>query len=157
MGTLTMPDLSRELVEPRLRRLYAYWCERRQGRRFPARRDLDPLDFRYVLGHVMLIDVLREPLRFRFRLHGSEIVNRVRYDLTGKLLDELPDREYRAYALERCRGLVETGEPLHTAQDRELDGRIHRYEALWLPLSDDGARVTMLMCALIYRPDRVAP
>jgi hypothetical protein len=156
MDAITMPDLSRELVEPRLRRLYDYWCARRQGRRFPARRDLDPLDFRYVLGHVMLIDVLREPLRFRFRLHGSEIVGRVHYDLTGKLLDELPDSEYRAYCLERCRGLVETAEPLRTVQNRELDGRIHRYEALWLPLSDDDARVTMLMCALIYQPYRQA-
>jgi hypothetical protein len=157
MGTITMPDLSRELVEPRLHKLYDYWCARRRGRRWPARRDLDPLDFSYVLGHVMLIDVLREPLRFRVRLHGTEIVTRVHYDLTGKLLDELPDSEYRAYALERCRRLVETAEPLRVVQDRELDGRIHRYEALWLPLSDDAARVTMLMCALIYQRDRAAP
>jgi hypothetical protein len=154
---MTTRDLSDELVEPRLRRLYAYWCARRQGRRFPARRDLDPLEFGYLLGHVMLVDVLREPLRFRVRLHGTDMVLRAHYDLTGRLIDELPDSEFSAYVLARCRRLVETAEPLRVAGDRALDGRVHRYEALWLPLSDDGARVTMLMCALIYQPDRWPP
>ncbi len=116
----------------------------------PARRDLDPLDFAYALGYVMLIDVLREPLRFHVRLHGTEITRRVRYDLTGKPLDEIPDPEYRRYAIQRCRALVDAAQPLRLEQDRELDGRIHRYEALWLPLSDDQVRVTMLMCGLVY-------
>jgi len=40
-------------------------CEEGE-RRFPARADIDPLDFGYVLGHVMLLDVLRDPLRFRY-------------------------------------------------------------------------------------------
>jgi hypothetical protein len=116
----------------------------------PARRDLDPLDFPYALGYVMLVDVLREPLRFRVRLHGTEITRRVLYDLTGKLLDDIPDPEYRRYAIERCRALVDAAQPVRVEQDRELDGRVHRYEALWLPLSDDQVRVTMLMCGLVY-------
>ena len=144
-------DLAAEIREPRLQRLFAYWCAARRGRPMPARRDLDPLDFPYALGYVMLVDVLREPLRFRVRLHGSEITQRVHYDLTGKLLDDIPDPEYRRYAIKRCRALVAAARPLRLEQDRELDGRIHRYEALWLPLSDDQVRVTMLMCGLVYR------
>jgi hypothetical protein len=37
-----------------------------------------------------------------------------------------------------------------------LDGRRRTYEALWLPLADDGSAVTMLLCALVYenRPER---
>jgi hypothetical protein len=31
-----------------------------------------------------------------------------------------------------------------------MDGRVHRYEALILPLSRDGARVDMILCGLIY-------
>src|SRR5258706_10564796 len=99
-------EFAEQIRELRLKRLFAYWCAARQGRLMPSRRALDPLDFWYVLGPVMLIDVLREPLRFRFRLHGTEITQRVHYDLTGKLLDEIPDAEYRRYAIERCRGLV---------------------------------------------------
>jgi len=39
---------------------------------------------------------------------------------------------------------------LAVRHNRILDGRIRRYEALWLPLSDDDCTVTMLLCALIY-------
>ena len=147
---LAKQDLAEEIRDPRLRRLFAYWRAAKRARRMPARRDLDLLDFPYALGYVMLIDVLPEPLRFRVRLHGTEITERVLYDLTGKPLDEIPDPEYRHYALARCRALVAAAQPLRVEQDRELDGRSHRYEALWLPLSDDQVRVTMLMCGLVY-------
>jgi hypothetical protein len=140
--------------DPRLRSLYDYWQARKAARRFPARRDIDPLDFRYVLGSVMLVNVLREPLRFRVRLHGDKMARRAGYDLTGKLLDELPISDYRTYVIGRCRGLVESGEPLSLHHDRIIDGRSHRYEALWLPLSEDGSSVSMLLCALIYHDDQ---
>jgi hypothetical protein len=146
----SLPDIT----EPRLQRLYSYWLERKGSRRLPARRDIDPLDFTYLLGHIMLIDVLLVPLRFRVRVHGTEMARRAHYELTGKLLDELPISEYRTYVIERCRNLVETGEPMVVHHDRDLDGHNHRYEAVWLPLSDDGATVTQLICALIYQPRR---
>lgn len=147
----SLPDLTAEITEPRLARLYAYWLERKGSRRFPARRDLDPVGLRYILGHLMLLDVLREPLRFRYRLHGSEITLRVGYDLTGKFLDDIPDPDYRAYAIRRCEALLASGEPLAIRRDRTIDGKSRSYDALWLPFSEDGENVTMLLCALIYR------
>ena len=103
----------------------------------------------------MLLDVLREPLRFFVRLHGSNMATRAGYDLTGKLLDDLPVPEYRAYVIARCKGLVNTGAPLAVRHDRLLGGHLQRYEALWLPFSSNGADVTMLLCALIYNDARV--
>ena len=138
-------------TEPSLQRLYAYWLGRRRGRRYPRRADIDPLDFTYLLGNVMLVDVLRNPLRFRMRVHGSEMARRARYDLTGKLLDELPIADYRNYVIERCTKLVEAGEPALVHGERVLDGRCHRYEALWMPLSENGVDVTMLFCAIVYQ------
>jgi hypothetical protein len=38
--------------------------------------------------------------------------------------------------------------------DRTLNGKARRYEALWLPLSDDGQHVTMLLAAMIYDAQR---
>ena|SRR5689334_10833774 len=143
-------DVRGELRDTRLRRLYDYWSTCRGQRRWPARRDIDPLEFRYVLGNVMLLDVLADPLRFRVRLHGDNMARRAGYDLTGKLLDELPITDYRTYVTERCKALIDTGEPTVVRRDRVLDNRTRRYEALWLPFSDDGRRITMLLCALIY-------
>jgi hypothetical protein len=148
---LVPPDRLSGITEPQLDRLYSYWLERKGSRRFPARRDIDPLDFPYLLGHIMLIDVLWDPLRFRVRVHGTEMARRANYELTGKLLDELPISDYRSYVIERCINLVETGDPVLVHHDRQLDGHSHHYEAVWLPLSDNGATVTQLICALIYQ------
>jgi hypothetical protein len=147
------PMLTDQIVEPRLRRLYAYWIERKGGRRFPARGDIDPLDFPYVLGSIMLLDVLRDPLRFRVRLHGTELVRRDTMDCTGKFFDDLPMTDFHRLAVERCESLATTGAPAIFHLDRVLDNRLRRYEALWLPLSEDGANVTMVVCALIYQDD----
>ena len=145
-------DLTGQIKDKRLARLFGYWQARKDARRFPSRGDIDPLDFPYILGSVMLVDVLRPSLRFHVRLHGTEMVARAQYDLTGKLIDDLPISEYRDYVLERCRSLIASGEPFLARHNRVVDGFQRRYEALWLPLSDDGAAVTMLLCALIYDP-----
>jgi hypothetical protein len=146
-------DISAEIRDERLLRFYQYWLDRKGARRFPSRSDIDPLDFPYLLGNVMLVDALRDPLRFRVRLHGSNMVMRAGYDLTGKFVDDLPIPEYRRYVIERCKGLVKTGAPLAVRHDRVLGGQPQRYEALWLPFSSDGTQVTMLVCTLIYMVD----
>lgn len=138
------------ISDPNLRRLYGYWLERKASRRYPARRDIDPVDLRYILGHMMLVDVLREPLRFRVRLHGANLASRAGYDLTGKSLDAIPDPNYRGYVIRRCEALIASGEPLAVRHDRVIDGWPMPYEALWLPFSDQGTEITMLLCALVY-------
>ncbi len=148
----TGQDLPTVIREPRLRRLYDYWDAARRRRRFPSRRDIDPLDFPYILGNVMLVDVLDDPPRFR--VHGTNLVARSHYDLTGKLVDELPLADYRDLTLKRCHELAVRPQPLWVEHDRMLDDRIFHYQALWLPFSDDDATVSMLMCALIYEGDR---
>jgi len=139
-----------EVHDDRLRRLYRYWLDRKGNRRFPCRRDIDPAHFTYVLGDVMLVDVLRDPLRFRVRVHGTNMALQGRYDLTGKLIDDLPIAEYRDYVLQRCAGLVRNGKPLAVRYERVWELRPCRYEALWLPLSDDETNVTALLCAMDY-------
>lgn len=152
-----MSELQFHSFDPRLKRFYAYWEERRGARRFPARRDLDPVDFAYILGFIMLMEVHREPLRFRFRLHGTELVRHGGYDMTGKWLEDLPGAENQRAMLERCLSLVETGKPQFVRSERLLDGRLLRYEAVWVPLSDDGETINMLMRALCYRDAKPLP
>jgi hypothetical protein len=147
----TMSNLIDKIETPRLRRLYAYWAESRRGREFPARRDIDPLDFRYVLGHVVLLDVLYQPLRFRFRLHGTTLALRAGYDMTGKMADELPDAKNRAMLIGGCRAVIERRQPSVETGTRLVRQRPLSFEALWLPLSEDGERISMLMGALYYR------
>ena len=46
-----------ELNDDRLRRLFAYWLEKRGDRLFPAKAEIDPVEFSYILGYVTLVDV----------------------------------------------------------------------------------------------------
>ena len=152
MRQLTMKDvgdrMDLKIENESLRRLYAYWDEKRAGRRFPARADFDPLELGFVLGNLSLIDVLYDPLRFRLRLHGTLAVSRLGYDLTGKFVDEIPDPEFRAVALETYKKLVEVEQPMRDVRETMLDSKTHRYEVIWLPLSDDGTRINMLMACV---------
>jgi len=54
-----------------LRQLVAHWRRMRGSRRMPTPADFDPLDVRFALGYVSLIEVHRDPLRFYFRLDGT--------------------------------------------------------------------------------------
>jgi hypothetical protein len=139
-----------DLQDPLLRQLHAYWLEKRGNRAMPARADIDPLDMRFILGSLTLVDVLYAPLRFRIRLHGTDHVHRAGYDLTGKMLDELPVSEFRQFAKSSFTATVETRVPRAGIRDRVMDGRIYRYEALLLPLSSDGGAVDMLLAGMRY-------
>jgi hypothetical protein len=81
---------------------------------------------------------------------------RAGYDMTGKMVDELPNEANRAVLLRRCRALVEMREPMAIIKERLIDNRVFGYEALWLPLAADGRTIDMLLGGLIYRDSREA-
>jgi len=139
-----------ELKDPRLARLLAYWSAKAGERAMPSRADIDPVDLGFLLGHLMLIDVMTDPPRFKVRLHGSELARRAGYDLTGKMVDDLPINEFRNLARRSFATTVETRRPFHSRRDRLLDGKRHNYETIMLPLSADGVTVNMLLVGLVY-------
>lgn len=149
-----MADIA--ITHPKLRRLYDYWVEKRGEREMPSRVDIDPLDILYIVGNVILVDVVEgDPPGYHIRLHGTNLAERVGYELTGKKLDELPDGEFRALALQSFTWVTNHAQPRHVRADRIIDGRFARYETVILPLSDDGERVTRLLIGLIYDDEKI--
>lgn len=137
--------------DPLIKRFYDYWVEKRGDRCCPPRAALDPLEFHYVLGDVVLIEVQRSGpdvgarWSFRYRLVGARITARDGYDLTGKSLDELPEPEYRERIRATWTEVCETGRPVHHVRDVVLDERTRRYEVIVLPLSATGKAIDMLV------------
>lgn len=139
------------IEHPKLQQLFDYWGSKRGARKMPSRADIDPLELGFIIGNVILVDVIEgDPPRFRIRLHGTNLTERVGYELTGKLLDELPQIEFRELSRLSFTKVSNTGKPLQARRDRILDERPRRYETIILPLSSDGTRVDMLICGLIY-------
>jgi hypothetical protein len=139
-----------EVESPTLRRFFQYYLDKRGDRPFPARSDLDPLDFPYALGDITLVDVHYDPLNFSFRLDGSRHVERFGFDLTGRSLDEFPYPEMRKAIFDSYHDIVEHREPRRYFRDLESGGRWFRYETLLLPLSKDGKRIDMIVSAISF-------
>lgn len=137
---------------PRLQRLLQYWEQKRGGRPMPARADLDPLEFPWMLGDVSLVEVHRpgDGLRYRFRLMGSRAVERLGYDVTGKWLEDLPAPDYRARLTEVFGLMVARAAPHVERPNMLIDNHVHHYEILRLPLGRDGHQVDMLMMAVDF-------
>ncbi|MBK1670239.1 hypothetical protein CKO28_19605 [Rhodovibrio sodomensis] len=152
------PDGGLELRHEDHQALYDYWRSKQQGDRLPARADINPADLRYMLPRLALIDVLREDagIAFRYRLTGTEIVNRAGRDPTGKRFDELYRGDYLKTAQETYRTVVETGRA-HTS-DRVyplVPGREYMsYDRLLLPLAADGVTVDMVMLLIVVLEHR---
>jgi hypothetical protein len=70
-GILSRWGLSHD-APPIAREALAYWEGKLSGRPMPTRRDFDPVfEIPHLLPWIMLVDVLREPLDFRYRLIGT--------------------------------------------------------------------------------------
>ena len=95
MGAPTIGDID----HARLKSLYAYWQDKRAGKVFPSRRDIDPIEMKEWLGHLLLIAC--EPgVRYRYVVYGTHFVDAFGHDLTGRWIDQLPRDQYRLLAEE---------------------------------------------------------
>ncbi len=127
-----------------------YWNQKRGTRPLPARRDIDPLELGFVLGDITLVDVMHDPLRFRFRLDGTRHVQWYGFDMTGKMLDDYPDPEMRRIIEASYRDVVDSAQPAVRQRNLVADGRFFHYEALLLPMTVGGANVDMLLACIDF-------
>jgi hypothetical protein len=132
-----------------LREAYGYWDAKRGDRAMPARADLEPSEMRAWLAHVLLVDVLYGPdgavNDFRFRLVGTDVVERYGREFTGNSLSSLDlDGKSPLIHAEYCR-TVERRRPQYFIDEFvQNSGRPMHYERLLMPLSDDGETINML-------------
>jgi hypothetical protein len=146
-ATADRADLT--IDSPTLRRMHGDWQKRQRGSLLPGRSEFDVVDFKYILGRLNLVQVHQDPLRFRYRVHGTECARLLGYDMTGKFVDQYPDPVYSTRVRRNFSSVVESPQPRCDLGKREVvDGRIIHFEALILPLAEDGETVDMLMVAL---------
>ena len=129
-----------------LHTLHRYWMARCGERSMPARSDIDPIDLKSLLPQLILVDVVPDPRRYVYRLVGTREVEVRGADPTGKPVEEAyygESADDTAYYLDR---VVRTRQPaLYRGTYQPLRTRIHREDVLFLPLSQDGLTVNMIM------------
>jgi hypothetical protein len=79
-----------DLRSPVLREGYAYWLAKRGNRPYPARGDLDPpVECPRLCSHILLLDVLYDPLDFQYRLIGDTLRRRMGQNWLRKRMSEI--------------------------------------------------------------------
>lgn len=139
----------------RLVQLYEYWrsiSPREEG--LPGRQHFDPLDIPALLPWVWLVDAHRDPLRFKYRLMGTEHARLSGRDVTGRWMDEVhPDfAQLDVYpqwvaVVERAELGYRRGPPLFPLRDE-----YEEMERLLLPLARNGADVDMVLAMTVHHP-----
>lgn len=140
-------------------RLYDYWLDIHPGGDLlPGRQHFDPAELggRHpsLLQHLWLVDVEREPLRFRLRLVGSAVYMTSPFARAGHYIDEFIDPASRTETLQASfTRLVETREPGFRRGRPRLPSaarNARELSRLSLPLAADGRTVDMILNITTY-------
>lgn len=129
-----------------LLRLHDYWEAKRDGRPFPARADIDPLELRELLPNIFIIEVLAEAPHFRYRLSGSKVDEIHGQNLTGKSPRDIKTPEVATMVEDQYRAALADRRPrCDHVKLLARDDTYWHYERLILPLSDDGQSINMFL------------
>jgi hypothetical protein len=142
--------------DARIGRILEYWHSIRPAEdRLPGRQHVEPTDLAELLRWIWLVDIQREPLRFRYRLLGTGHREVMGADFTGKWIDEV----FADFA--RMQGYadflaVTQGEARYCRRAPEFPVGNKKYvamERLLLPLARDGVTVDMMLGLTLYIRD----
>jgi hypothetical protein len=143
-----------ELTHPTLAFLRHYWDVKRGGRLMPARAEFLPRDLKDHLGWIVLVDVTKDLSEFRYRLVGTRVTQYLLRECTGKSLVEAfePFGEAASKAnLAIYRKVARDRTVMRCFGGAGWLGRGYLdFDALFLPLSDDGERVNIILCAFTF-------
>lgn len=135
-----------------VKQLLEYWRSIRPADLMPGRQLLDPTVIGPLLPNIWLVDVHRDPLRFRYRLLGTHIVNRLGRELKGAWMDEAhPDFRqsagYADYVAVAEEGVAAWRRGPSTFTD---DRRWRTIERIILPLAENGRVVDILLGLTVW-------
>jgi hypothetical protein len=132
---------------PKLQQLYDYWEGKRGGRRWPKRSAVDPVEMRFALGNIDLVEISYDPIVFLFRISGSNIDRDEGFNMQGKTLDEYPLPQHRETVRKTYMRVLDRGEPDYEVLERLDEGQVTHYGRMILPLSENGDRIDGFLMA----------
>ncbi len=145
-----------QIEDSRLRQLRDYWRAKAGGAPAAPEHMIDPAEMRFILGYVMLLEVLEAGSDFRYRLYGSLIAERFGRDVTGQTVRQFGDSEYIVnFFLATYQAVSTTRRPLLSVHYPRPGSQTASWSRLILPLSDGRGTVSRLLVGQIpgeWRP-----
>jgi hypothetical protein len=131
---------------PDIRAMFEYWRGKAGARRMPCRTDIDPEEIKPFLPRITLVDVVPDARRFVYRLVGTEEVASRGSDPTGRSVAEAYFAASPEESLVYYEYVARHGAPCCFRGDYHApDGALEKQDVIFLPLSEDGARVSIIL------------
>lgn len=147
------------LAHPTLAFLREYWDAKRGNRAMPSRADIRPSELKEHLGWVLMIEVFPDLSDFRYRLMGTLVTEYFLTDATGKTVTEAFAERGPAAAKAVKALLRKTARermPVRAYGDAGwIAPGYEEFDALYLPLSDDGEQVNMILHGFVFDKPQV--
>jgi len=147
------------LEHPTLAFLRSYWDVKRGERLMPSRTDIRPSELKEHLGWVNMAEVLPVFTDFRFRLIGTLVTQYFLRDATGKTVTEAFEPGGEG-AIKGVKAIFRK-----TARDKVvmrvfgdagwIASGYEQFDSIYLPLSDDGENVNIVLNAFVFDRPRV--
>jgi hypothetical protein len=152
---VTQQEITSELVIGGLR----YWESKRSGNHIPARCEFDPLlEVPGLVRFMMLKDVQRDPLDFRYRLVGTGLRHHMTTDWTGKFMSEVEYQRPPSTIWDYHKQVAESGQPLFIKPNYVGPHKDYLFiESVMLPLAKDHRNVDMIMIFIDFLRQRPGP
>ncbi len=151
---ITATRLSLDKIgDPGIAQVLALWNQRRGSLALPPRGALKPEELMPVLGKVNLLAVLRDPLRFVFRIRGSVIADLHDHDMTGQNVSDMQPPAYRDMLIRHYTEAVETAAPTLYNVHQARGPYDSSYRRIILPLGTPEGRVEMLLSVSAWESD----
>lgn len=123
-----------------------HWQKAKKGNLLPSRSDFDLAALAPFLPNIVLLDVVNDPLDFRYRVIGNVAMQNFTKNYTGLALSEIPGKGPDSAVFSSLETVVRSKEPC--AQHIPYVGPNHDFKkisSLALPLAKDHINVDKIM------------
>ncbi len=135
-----------QIASPRVRRLHEYWHSKRlPGQPFVFRKNIDAMELRELLPLITILDVEHAPLRFRYRLVGTRVVEYNHQEFTGLYLGEVGWQDEALLLGAYTQSVIERRPNLGFYAWDLRSGGVGRCEFAIFPLTQDGETIHQII------------
>ncbi|MBL8781382.1 MAG: PAS domain-containing protein [Alphaproteobacteria bacterium] len=153
LSSHAIPMKQRLALKNILERVERVWNDARAVRDIPRRTDIDPIQLGSALPHITLLDVVPgDPIDFRYRILGQQLIKGYGFDLTGHQHRAVADKSMMAWPFYDVYVACVTSkqsQPVEIRTRNRLQLPVHVKGTVW-PLSEDGVAITGLLGAAMY-------
>ena len=141
-----------ELLGPLLKEMVGFWEAARGNHAMPSPDVVHPSRLpRAALPYLSIVEVLHDPLDFRYRLVGTGVVDMAGVDRTNKLGSEVYDPETLRQALAIIQSMIDMPRPVaFGGRLTWLDRGYRSFQSLQLPLSYGGSTLDRVLATYSF-------